>query len=451
MAYSRSTMEPQTSSANAGFRMRPTRVRYQVVALAVLLAMVTYLDRVCISKLAPDIMRDLDLTKVQMAWVFSSFALAYAFFEIPTAWWADRAGTRRVLTRIVIWWSGFTIATAAAFSYGSLLVTRFLFGMGEAGAWPCVARTFARWIPRRERGTIQGIFFAGAHLAGGLTPLMVVALLPYLHWRTIFICFGTLGFVWAAAWYAWFRDDPAQHSSVNAAELKCITADRPVDAAHTAGWSFWGRLFRHRNMIALCVMYFPNSFVFYFCITWLPTYLKERHGFDAATLGFLSGLPLLSSVVSDLFGGVVTDKVAARYGLRAGRCMVGGAAYLVAALALLIAASSNAPVLAALLISLATAASMFTLGAAWGTCIEVGRDHAGVVSATMNTSGQIGSLLCPLIVAYSVEWFGSWSLPLYLMGFLFLLGAVCWLIIDPRQPIFDVQPNQSESGHSVPA
>ena len=156
----------------------PTRVRYQVVALTVLLAMVTYLDRVCISKLAPDIMRDLGLSKIEMGYVFSAFALAYALFEIPTAWWADRGGTRLVLTRIVLWWSTFTIATAAAVNYATLLLVRFLFGAGEAGAWPCVARTFSRWIPARERGRVQGIFFAGAHLAGGLTPLAVVALQP---------------------------------------------------------------------------------------------------------------------------------------------------------------------------------------------------------------------------------------------------------------------------------
>src|SRR6478735_1637280 len=149
----------------------PTRVRYQVVALTVLLAMVTYLDRVCISKLAPDIMQDLSLSKVQMGYVFSAFALAYALFEI---------------------------ATAAATGFASLLVIRFLFGVGEAGAWPCVARTFSRWIPRRERGTVQGIFFAGAHLVGGLTPALVLWLLQFLSWRQIFVCFAGLGFVWTA-------------------------------------------------------------------------------------------------------------------------------------------------------------------------------------------------------------------------------------------------------------
>jgi len=414
----------------------PTRVRYQVVALTVLLAMVTYLDRVCISKLAPDIIRDLGLSKIQMGYVFSSFALAYALFEIPTAWWADRSGTRAVLTRIVIWWSSFTIATAAAFNYATLLLVRFLFGAGEAGAWPCVARTFSRWIPSRERGRVQGIFFAGAHLAGGLTPLAVVALQPYLHWRAIFIAFGLVGFAWAMGWYRWFRDDPTLHAGVNEAERLRIIAERPPDSPHVAGWAYWGRLLRDRNVLALALMYSSNSMVFYFCITWLPTYLHERHGFDATTLGFLSGLPLLVSVPSDLLGGVATDRLAARYGLRIGRSGVGAVAYVVAGVSLFLAAAAATPLAAAILIAVATSACMFTLGAAWSTCIEVGRNHVGVVGATMNTAGQIASLLCPLIVAYSVEWYGSWDLPLYLMGALFLVGAGCWAMIDPRRPVF---------------
>lgn len=416
---------------------RSTRVRYKVVAMTVLLAMVTYLDRVCISKLAPDIMRDLGLSKVQMGWVFSAFALAYALFEIPTAWWADRQGTRRVLTRIVIWWSGFTVLTAGAFNYASLLVLRFLFGAGEAGAWPGVARTFSRWIPSRERGTIQGIFFTGAHLAGGLAPLLVVALLPLMHWRMIFVVFGLTGFVWALAWYRWFRDDPSQHPEVNAAELDLIVAERREDGAHAAGWAYWRRLLGSSNMWALCVMYFPNSFSFYFCITWLPTYLHEKGSFNPVMLGFLAGLPLLVSIASDLFGGMTTDWAARRFGLRVGRCGVGAAAYLVAGVALIVAAAAASPMVSAMLIALATAASMFTLGASWSTAIEMGRNHAGVVSAAMNTSGQIGSLLCPLIVAYSVEWFQSWDLPLYLMGGLFLIGVICWGLIDPQKPVFE--------------
>ncbi|MEO7191555.1 MAG: MFS transporter [Vicinamibacterales bacterium] len=413
-----------------------SRVRYRVVALGTTLAMVTYLDRVCISKLAPNIMSDLNLDKIQMGYIFSAFALAYAIFEIPTAWWADRLGTRAVLTRIVIWWSVFTMATAAAFTFPVMLIVRFLFGMGEAGAWPCAARSFSRWIPSRERGTVQGIFFAGAHLVGGVTPLLVVALLPYLHWRAIFLCFGAIGFLWALAWHRWYRDDPAEHPAVSASELQYILAERPADSVHTVGWAYWGQLLRSRNVIALCIMYSANSAIFFFCITWLPTYLHERHGFDATTLGFLSGLPLLVSVPSDLFGGVITDRLVRIFGLRVGRCSVGAIAYAVAAISLAAAAMSPTPIVAAVLIAIATAAAMFTLGATWGTCIEVGRNHVGVVGAVMNTAGQIVSLLCPLIVAYSVEWFGNWNLPLYLISAHFAAGTICWFVIDPTRPVF---------------
>jgi sugar phosphate permease len=414
----------------------PTRTRYRVVALATGLGMITYLDRACIATLAPGIIRDLGLTTVQMGYVFTVFQLAYALFEIPTAWWADRRGTRAVLSRIVIWWSFFTAATGLAFSYPVMLLVRFLFGVGEAGAWPCVARTFSRWIPRRERGTVQGVFFAGAHLVGGLTPALVLWLLQFMSWRAIFVSFGGVGLVWTAIWLTWFRNDPSEHAAVNAAELQTIVSGRPADIGHDGGLAYWGTLFRNRNMLALCVMYIPNCMIFYFCITWLPTYLKQHHGFDATSLGIFAGLPLIVSMPGDLLGGIVTDRLVARYGLRVGRSGLGAVAYLIAGLALLGAAVSSNPVLAATLIAVATGLTMFTLGAAWGTVIEVGRNHVGVVGATMNSVGNLAAMLNPLIVAYSVQWFDNWNLPLHLMGVLFLVGSACWLAIDPARPVF---------------
>lgn len=422
---------------NAASSDRPTRARFTVVAFAVALAAVTYLDRACIGALAPDIMRDLELSKGQMSWVFSVFALAYAAFEIPTAWWADRTGTRRVLTRIVLWWSGFTLATATAWNLASLLVTRFLFGAGEAGAWPSVARTFSRWIPRAERGRVQGVFFAGAHLVGGLTPMLVMALLHWMNWRGVFVVFGLVGVVWVVAWHRWFRDEPAEHPAVNAAELAMIVSGREAGGGHPEGWAYWKRLLGHPNTLPLCLMYFPNSFGFYFCITWLPTYLRERHGFDAIAAGVFAGLPLLLSVLGDLFGGVATDAATKRFGLRLGRAGVGAIAYVLAGAAMILAALVQQPVLAASLIALAVGASMFTLSASWSTCLDIGGNHAGVVSAAMNTSGQIGSVLSPLMVTFLLNRFGDWNMPLFVMGGLFLVGAVCWGLINPHKRIFD--------------
>jgi len=412
-----------------------TRVRFKVTGFMVALGMITYLDRACIATLAPAISAEFSLSKVQMSFVFSAFALAYAAFEVPTARLADRRGSRTVLTRIVVWWSAFTIATGAAVGYVSLLVTRFLFGVGEAGAWPGVARTFSRWIPRAERGRVQGIFFASAHLAGGLTPFVVASLLPFLAWRAIFLSFGILGLIWAALWHGWFRDDPADHPAVNAAELAHIVAGRETPVVHPSGWVFWKNLLGNRSMLALCVMYFPNSFVFYFCITWLPTYLREQYGFTANALVFFTGLPLILSVFADLLGGVTTDWLTIRLGLRAGRCGVGGVAYLIAGLALLLTPLARQPELAASLIALATAASMFSLAAAWGSCVDLGQENAAVVSATMNTAGAIGSFLSPMLVAYFLQWYGSWNLSIYLMGVLFLIGAAAWCVIQPQQRI----------------
>jgi MFS transporter, ACS family, glucarate transporter len=409
-----------------------SRARYKVLALAVLLAAITYLDRVCISVTAPHIMRDLHLSQVQMSWVFSVFTLAYGLFEIPTGWWGDVVGTRRVLARIVAWWSSFTILTGAAFNYPSMLAIRFLFGVGEAGAWPNVARTFSRWFPLRERGTAQGIFFMGAHLAGGLTPLAVTALLARFHWRVLFAMFGSVGFVWAAAWYRWFRDDPAEHASVNAAERGYIESGRVTAAGHKFDRGTWKRLLANRTVAALCFMYLTQSYGFNFYITWLPSYLKSSRGFSALTLGIMAGLPLTLSVLADLLGGITTDWLSKRYGLRIGRAAVGGGSLAAAGLFMIGGTFIANPFLAAVLISLAAASSNFLLGAAWGTCIDLGGRHSGVLSAAMNTSGQVGAFVSPLLVGYVVQHFANWNAPLYLTGTLYLAGALCWIWIDPR-------------------
>src|SRR5262245_1443223 len=412
-----------------------SNARYRVLALAVLLAAITYLDRVCISLTAPAMMRDLSLSKVEMSFVFSAFTLAYAIFEIPTGWWGDRIGARKVLTRIVAWWSSFTIATAAAFNYSSLLLIRFLFGAGEAGAWPNAARVFSRWFPLAERGTAQRVFFMGAHLAGGLTPILVTALLKVMHWRAVFVIFGAVGFIWAMAWLWWFRDEPEEHKAVSRRELEHIHLGRGETASHQLDLATWKRILGSGSLIALCAAYFTQSYGFYFFITWLPTYLENARGFTSTKLGLLAGLPLLMSVIADFLGGITTDRMTKRFGLRIGRCGVGGVSLLLASGLLIAGTAIENPYAAVILISFALAFSNFLLGASWGACVDIAGGHAGVISACMNTAGQIGGFLSPIITALFVERYGSWSAPLYLCGILYFLGALCWRLVDPRKPI----------------
>ena len=202
--------------------MTPTRARFTVLRFTLALAVVTYLDRVAISSAAPAIRNELGLSLIQMGWVFSVFTFAYAAFEIPSGWLGDITGPRKVLTRIVLWWSAFTMMTGAAWNFASLLVVRFLFGVGEAGAFPNISRSFASWFPIAERGNAHGVIFMGTRLGGAIAPPLIVLLMAAIGWRLAFVVFGAIGVVWCVFWQRWFQDDPASHPSVNAAELEII-------------------------------------------------------------------------------------------------------------------------------------------------------------------------------------------------------------------------------------
>jgi ACS family glucarate transporter-like MFS transporter len=420
--------------------MEATRTRFIVVAFMVTLAMITYLDRACIGAMAPVISQEFALDAAQMGWVFFAFSLSYAVFEIPTALYADRHGARSTLMRIVTWWSLFTLATAATFNYVSLLLARFLFGMGEAGAWPSVARVFSRWIPLAERGTVKGVFFAGAYSSGALTTFTVTALLPFLDWRVILVIFGCVGFVWVIAWRAWFHDEPTDHPRVSASERALIVADRPALVPHPTGWAFWRQLLARRNVRLLCFMYMPNCATFYFCITWLPTYLKERHHFEKTELGLVAALPLFASIATQFLGGFWSDRVTRRRGLTLGRRTPAVIGYSLAAVFIFGASVTNTPLVAAVLIALAAASCMLTTAPAWSVCVDIGREHSAVVGATMNTAGNLAALFTAPAVGYSVKWFGNWNAPFYLLGGLFIMGAICWLFIEPREPVFEAAP-----------
>jgi len=408
-------------------------VRSRVVAFTMALAAVTYLDRVCISVLAPRISAELHLTRVEMSYIFSAFAVSYAAFGVPLARWADRDGARKVLTLVVLVWSAFTAATAAAWNFLSMLIIRFCFGIGEAGAWPSVARVYSRWIPQTRRGRIQGIFFAGAHLSGGVTPLIVAAMAGWLEWRMIFLVFGAIGSLWAVCWYAWFRDEPREHKAVTAEERDFIEATRGV--AETKDKGNWAAVFRTPTVWPLCVQAFANSYGFYFFITWLPTYLAEAHGMKGAEWAAFSGLPLMLSFVADLTGGEGSDRLARRIGLRNARRVFGVGGYVLAAVAIVLATRLGSGVAAGLFIAIGGACSMLTLAPAWASAVDVGGRHAGVTAGVMNTVGQVGGILSPIVLARLVDATNDWNLPLLVLAAIYAIAGVAWLTINPEQRV----------------
>jgi ACS family glucarate transporter-like MFS transporter len=411
--------------------MIPTRSRYTLLRYAFALSVITYLDRVCIATAAGSIREELGLDAVRMGWVFSAFTMAYAIFEIPSGWLGDTTGPRKVLTRIVLWWSAFTMATGLAWNYFSLLTFRFLFGAGEAGAFPNVSKSFSHWFPAKERGRAHGIIFMATRLGGALAPPLVIALMARAGWRASFFVFGTLGIFWSAAWWKWFRDDPAKHPSVNAAELEIIQQGRGVFKSHTIEWE---RLLS-MNLLYVCLTYFAFGYGLYFYLTWLPTYLREARGFSVDTASVLSSIVLLSGAAASILGGLWTDGWSKKYGLRAGRCGVASISLIVSGSALAAAALIGTPLGAALLIAMAAGIADLSITPAWAVCHDIGGEYAGTVTGCMNTFANIGGVIAPLVMGYAVGKLNSWTLPIVITAALYILGGLIALLINPNKQL----------------
>ena len=427
---------------------RPSHTRYFVVVFAVVLAVIQYIDRVAISMVAGDIQKDLGLSQKDFGWVFGAFTLAYALFEIPTGYLGDRIGARKVLIRVVLWWSFFTSATGAAWNFVSLVAVRFLFGMGEAGCFPNIARAFSKWLPTYERVRAQSILWMSARWGGAITPLLLAVLLQQLSqhrvmlglgslatWRVAFMLFGLLGVFWCLAFYWWFRDRPADHPKVNAAELALMPQAKEGESDHPH--VPWGVMFSRGSMVLLFIQYFTLSYSWYFFITWFPTYLLEVHKYDLKLKGaIMAGLPLLFGGFGSLLAGLITPALTRMTGsVRTTRSILGFGGQGLAGCCLILATFLETPFLAVLSIAFASFFNDITMPGSWTTCMDIGGKFTGTVSGAMNMMGNLGGVVSPLVLGAIVQRTGDWNLTFYLTGGLYFVGATCWLFINSTKPL----------------
>jgi MFS family permease len=431
---------------------RPTHRRYGVIAFAVTLAVITYIDRVCISQAAPAMRADLGLSEQQMGWAFSAFFWAYALFEIPSGWLGDRIGARRVLLRVVTWWSLFTAATGWVRGATSLILTRALFGAGEAGCFPNLTRAFTTWLPHAERVRAQGWMWLAARWGGAFTPLVVVVILQYLSWRLAFSLFGVLGIVWAVAFFAWYRDDPRKSQHIDAEELALLPSREEVTLGE--GRVPWSRLLASRTIRLLWLQFFCLNFGAVFYITWLPTYLQEARGFDLAhhpwirtmpwlashppfVMALFAGIPLFFGGLGSLFCGYVADPLARRLGsVKTARRLLAGGGFLGAALLLACSLLIRDPLLAILSMGLASFCNDLAMPPSWSACMDIGGKIAGTLSGSMNMMGNFGGAVAALVVGHILAWsHHNWSLAIAAAAVSYFAGAFCWLGIDPVAPI----------------
>jgi len=408
--------------------MSSTRARYTLLYFACVLSVITYIDRVCIASSAPAIRTELGLDAVHMGWIFSAFTFAYALFEIPSGWMGDVLGPRKTLMRIVLWWSAFTAASGLAWNFTSLLTARFLFGAGEAGAYPNISRSFSRWFPVTERGAAHGAVFMSSRIGAAAAPLFVIPIVAAAGWRASFWIFGALGVVWSVFWWRWFRDDPSMHPSVTGEELALIAAGTAANADARVEW----RDLVDANLIYICLMYFCIGYGLYFYLTWLPTYFKEARGFSTQQASWLASAVLFTGGAATLAGGWLTDKLTKRYGLKVGRS-IGAVAMPLSALFILAGAIVPHPLLAAVLMAAAFFFAELSLTPSWAMCHDIGGEATGTITGAMNTLGNLGGSLSPLVVGYSVQLWDSWSTPLVIMACVYLAGATLTLLVNPRR------------------
>lgn len=440
-------LPPTAESSYDAPPVQPTRARYGVLGFLCSLSFVLYLDRVCIGQAAPAIQEELNLTNTQMGYALSAFVLAYGLFEVPTGRWGDRFGSRGVLTRIVIWWSAFTALTGASVNLAMLVAVRFLFGAGEAGAYPNAARVLARWFPRSQRGSAQGLMLTSAQIGATISPRVAQWLIDEVGWRWTFVVFSAIGIVWALAFYRWFRDDPARHPRVNETERELIAAGSPADAhgEHHAPIP-WRAIGTSANVWLLGMVQTCSAAASYMYMMWYPSYLQRARGASPGDASWLASLVLFGGAVGVLTSGFVNDWLGrvtnfhpARFRIYGFLGTAGSAVALAASVQCETALATSAWAALAFALAISQQATF------WNVTTEISGKNLGSIFGLMNSLGVPGAFVSTMFLGRFADWMAArghhgrdqWDPAFYVYAAVLLVGACCWLAVDARKKIPD--------------
>ncbi|RHA15652.1 MFS transporter [Megasphaera sp. AM44-1BH] len=421
---------------------KPTHVRFLVLFVVCLIYLITYLDRVNISIAAPFMMAEFGLSKMEWGLVLSVFSWTYAMAQVPVGMLCDKYGARKTLSIIVTWWSVFTVATSWAWNTISLVVVRLLFGLGEGGAFPSATRALAHWIPATERGFAQGLTHGFSRFGGAVTPMIAAFIISMLGWRACFEIFSVIGLIWAAVWWFWFRDTPKEYQKkwgqISNSEINLIRGtDAAVEPKAKPKLAF-KQLLKSKNAWFLCLSYPTYCYTVWIFMTWLPSYLVEARGFNLLQMGFFASLPLLAGTIGDTLGGLISDKIWKKTGNgKLARRIVPMTGMLIAAAFMIPGALTESAYMAVFFMACSLFGLEMAVGVYWATCLDIGNDYAGTISGFMNTIGNIGSALSPLVFGAVLQITGSWIYPFIVASSILVIGAMLWLKVNPEMKIAD--------------
>jgi sugar phosphate permease len=415
------------------------KYRHRVLTLLATLSVLTYLDRVCISVAGPRIQNELHLSPQDWGLVTGAFAIAYALFEIPSGYLGDRFGARAMLSRIVLWWSAFTTLTGFASKLWSLVIIRFFFGAGEAGAYPTASTSVFRWFPAAERGRAFGVIWLSSQLGGMIAPLLIVPIQVHFSWRASFYVFGVLGVVWAGGWWRWYRNHPQEKTGVTDRELAEIG-----ESSESARAFPWRAIGANKSVWTIMGATFVYVYSNYFFLFWLPTYMMRARGFtEGGTM--LSALPFGLGALANLSGGYARDAAVRRWGQKWGPRIVCVSGLVTASVAVLAALISVNKYVALMWLMLCFGGITFQQPTGWATCVDIGKRYAGAVAGCKNTAGAVGGLASSLGFGYLVQRTGSYDAVLLSMAGMLILGAGFWLWTDATETLASPGPQITQT------
>ena len=412
------------------------KVRHLILAVMCLLYFVAYIDRVNISVAAPFLRKEFGLSPTELGVVFSAFAYPYAAMQIFGGWCADKFGPRLVLAILSTIWAVATILCGFAWGLTSLLVFRFVLGVGEGGAFPTATRAFTFWLPATERGFAQGLTHSFARLGGAVTPPIVIGIAALYSWRESFIALGVISLLWTALYVWFFRNTPVEHKWVTPAELKEIGIDTAQMKTAAKGKTPWAEMIR--KMWLVTFVDFCYGWSLWVFLTWLPSYLKDARGFDLKQLALFTSLPLLAGVVGDTLGGVVSDTIYKRTGnlkvARRAMLVLGMGGALVFMLPVV---GVKDPLTAVALLSASFFFLELTNAVLWSLPMDIAGAYAGTAGGMMNTGFGLAGMISPIAFGFLIQTTGSYEVPFAVSAMLLGVGIVGALFIDPTNKLGD--------------
>jgi ACS family glucarate transporter-like MFS transporter len=410
-------------------------IRYVLVFSTFLLTVLLYVDRACISAAKKDISSDLGFSNTDFGWIMAVFTLGYALLQTPSGKLADKHGARGVIATIVAIWSALTAITGLSWNYASMLVIRFLFGAGEAGAFPALSKVVYNWFPVKERGIIQGINFSGSRIGAAFAMPLVVWMLHEIGWRHTFFVFGLFGVLFGVLWYLLFRNKPENAVYIGSNEIDYIVKNRQQSTSEVKEILPFRKIFKSTTMWKTCVQYICSNFTFYFSLTWMYPYIQERFQLGELEAGFYTSIPLIAGAVGNWVAGMMVDSIYRKGNFKLSRQLPAIIGFSLSAIGMIAVTQVSTPLVSVAFMALAVFGADMTLSPSWAFCIDVGKENSGAVSGMMNMAGNLGAFVTIIAFPYLFNWTNQYEPFFYICAGLSLLAILMWTKMNPEKSI----------------